>query len=343
MKLSSCTSLVSSLLSWEVPGHSRSGAPSHSAGTCTVARACSNALPIAVSVDDACGVDGTEQDGDFMNRPTRKTRCQSTLKTFRACIAVSILLGSVAVVAPAAQARVSHRESSVAPRFKAIAFDYFVLFNPDSVVPGVERVFPGKGREFTNLWRTRQFEYTWLRSITDRYVDFFDVTEDALIYAARAMTLELTPDNKRRLLDAYLHLTPWPDAVDALRRLKASGIRIITIANFSPTMLRSNAENAGLTGFFDDLVSTDANHTYKPDPRAYRLGMDRLHLAKEDILFAAFGGWDAAGAKSFGYPTFWVNRFNQPFEELGVRPDQTSTNLDGLLNFVLSEPPAQKR
>ena len=80
------------------------------------------------------------------------------------------------------------------------------------------------------------------------------------------------------------HLTPWPDTAGAQSRLKESGIRIITIANFSPTLLRSNAENAGLIGFFDSLVSTDANHTYKPDPRAYRLDKDRLHLKKSDML-----------------------------------------------------------
>lgn len=104
-------------------------------------------------------------------------------------------------------------------------------------------------------------------------------------------------------------------------------------------MLQANAENAGLTPFFDALVSTDANHSYKPDRRAYGLGTDRLHLAKRDILFAAFGGWDAAGAKSFGYPTIWVNRFDQPVEELGIRPDRTSPNLSGLLDYVLSSPP----
>ncbi len=273
----------------------------------------------------------------------KKTNRLATLNAFCACIIGLLLVARVAVAFPAAQGPATHLAAAAEPRFKAIAFDYFVLFNPDSVVPEVERAFPGKGRELTNLWRTRQFEYTWLRSITDRYVDFFAVTEDALVYATNAMKLELTAEDKRRLLDAYLHLTPWPDTLDALRRLKESGIRVITIANFSPTMLRSNAENAGLIGFFDALVSTDANHTYKPDPRAYRLGMERLHLAKQDILFAAFGGWDAAGAKSFGYPTFWVNRFNQPFEELGIRPDQTSANLDGLLNFVLSKPPAQRR
>ena len=102
-------------------------------------------------------------------------------------------------------------------------------------------------------------------------------------------------------------------------------------------MLRSNAEHAGIAGRFDALVSADAARTYKPDPRAYQLGLDQLQLAKEDVLFAAFGGWDAAGAKAFGYPTYWVNRFSQPLEELGVRPDWTSSNLDGLLELVLGD------
>src|SRR5262249_32828087 len=105
------------------------------------------------------------------------------------------------------------------------------------------------------------------------------------------------------------------------------------LANFSPSMLRANAEHAGLTTLFDALISTDENHTYKPDPRAYQLGVDHLRLAKQDIVFAAFGGWDAAGAKSFGYPTVWVNRFDQPAEELGSRPDRIVTDLKGLLDF----------
>ena len=265
-------------------------------------------------------------------------------ETLRACMLGPVIAVAAAVAFPAAPAPAPvGLVAAAAHRFKAVAFDYFVLFDPDSVVPEVEAVFPGRGRELTNLWRTRQFEYSWLRSITDRYADFFAITEDALVYAANSLKLELTSDHKRRLLDAYLHLTPWPDTVDALRMLKASGVRIITIANFSPTMLRSNAESAGLLGFFDALVSTDANRTYKPDPRAYRLGMDRLRLAKQDIVFAAFGGWDAAGAMSFGYPTFWVNRFNQPFEELGIRPDHTSPNLGGLLEFVLSKPSAHSK
>jgi 2-haloacid dehalogenase len=221
------------------------------------------------------------------------------------------------------------------PRFKAVAFDYFVIFDPNSVIPAVEEAYPGKGAEFARAWRAKQFEYSYLRSITNRHADFFKVTEDALVYTAAAMKLNLPPDKRKRLLDAYLTLKPWPDAVDALHKLRASGVRIITIANFSPKMLKANADNAGITDLFDELLSTEVNGTYKPDPRAYALGMERLKLRKEEIVFAAFGGWDAYGAKSFGYTTYWVNRFDLPVEELGIEADRTSNNLQGLLNLVL--------
>jgi 2-haloacid dehalogenase len=206
------------------------------------------------------------------------------------------------------------------------------------VVSAADEVSSGRGRELTNLWRTRQFEYCWLRSITNRYADFTRVTEDALVYAASALHIGLTAEQRQRLLDTFFHLTPWPDAADGLRRLRASGVRIITIANFSPAMLQANADRAGFTPFFDALVSTDANHTFKPDPRAYQLGADVLHLSKDRIVFAAFGGWDAAGATSFGYPTVWVNRFAQPPEELGVHPNRVVRDMRGLLDFVLNAP-----
>ncbi len=230
-----------------------------------------------------------------------------------------------------------HTEELSMPRFNAIAFDYFVIFDANSIIPSIEKVFPGKGADFAKIWRTKQFEYSFLRSITNRHADFFKVTEDALVYTAEAMKLDLGSEARRELLDAYLRLKPWPDAVDALRRLKASGIKIITISNFSQEMLRSNADRAGITALFDELLSTEVNGTYKPEPNAYELGMQRLNLKKEDILFAAFGGWDAYGAKTFGYTTYWVNRFNLPLEKLGVQADQSSNNMEGLLNFVLGK------
>jgi 2-haloacid dehalogenase len=225
--------------------------------------------------------------------------------------------------------------SDVNRAFKAVAFDYFVIFDPNSIVPEVEKVFPGKGAEFAKLWRGKQFEYGFLRSITGRHADFFKVTEDALIYTAETMKVDLSLEARRRLLDAYLTLQPWPDAVAALRKLKAAGVRIITIANFSGKMLRANAEHAGISDLFDNLLSTEVNGTYKPDPRAYALGLKRLKLKKNEIVFVAFGGWDAYGAKTFGYTTYWVNRFDLPTEELGIVPDKTSKDLQGLLDFVL--------
>jgi len=232
----------------------------------------------------------------------------------------------------------SFAQDPPSPRFKAVAFDYFVLFNANSIVPTVERAFPGKGAEIARAWRSKQFEYGFLRSITGRQVDFFKVTEDALVYTAEFMKLDLTPEKRESLLRAYLSLDPWPDAADALRRLRAAGVRVITIANFSPQMLRANAENAGMVDLFDELLSTQANDSYKPEPRAYALGLEHLGLKKEEILFCAFGGWDAYGAKNFGYPTFWVNRFRLPKEQLGIEPDGTSESLDGLLRMVLGKP-----
>lgn len=222
-------------------------------------------------------------------------------------------------------------------RYKAVAFDYFVIFDPNSVVAEAEKVFPGKGSDFTKAWRAKQFEYGFLRSITEKHEDFFKVTEAALVYTMENMKLEATEAQKTKLLSAYLSLKPWPDAVEGLKKLRASGLKIITIANFSKAMLKSNADNAGITALFDELLSTEVNNTYKPDAEAYALGVQHLGLKKEEIVFAAFGGWDAYGAKNFGYPTFWVNRFNLPAEKLGIQADGTSNNFQGLLDFVLSK------
>jgi 2-haloacid dehalogenase len=253
-----------------------------------------------------------------------------------ACGAALVLCGS-SVMASLSKPTLAVNDDGRQP-YAAVAFDYFALFNPDSVVSAVERAFPGKGRAFTELWRTRQFEYTWLRSMTGRYVDFSSVTEDALVFSAAALHVALTAPQKQELMDAYLHLAPWPDAVDALRTLRRANVRVVALANFSPAMLRANAAHAGMAPLFDALVSTDDNRTYKPDPHAYQLAIDRLRIPKERIVFAAFGGWDAAGAKAFGFPTVWVNRFAQAPEQLGIRPDRTVADLKGLLDFVLQRP-----
>lgn len=247
-------------------------------------------------------------------------------------LAVILLFSLVTLGVP----RAAHAEGA-APRYKAVAFDYFVIFNPNSVVPAVEKVFPGKGMDIVKLWRTKQFEYCFLRSITAAHADFFKVTQDALDYALESMKLAATAAQKQEMMNAYLTLTPWPDAAAGLQKLRAHGIKIITIANFSGSMLRANAEHAGIAPLFDNLLSTEAGSVYKPEAAAYALGLSQLGLQKEEVVFAAFGGWDAYGAKKFGYPTYWVNRFGLPAEKLDVEADATSVDFEGLLAFVLGD------
>ena len=132
----------------------------------------------------------------------------------------------------------------------------------------------------------------------------------------------------------YLDLKVWPDVALALTMLKGAGIKMAFLSNFTADMLDAAMRNSGLEGIFEPHLSTDLVKAFKPDPRAYQMGVDAFGVPKEEILFAAFAGWDAAGAKRFGYPTFWVNRANAPLEELGVTPDGTGAGLQDLVAFV---------
>jgi 2-haloacid dehalogenase len=183
------------------------------------------------------------------------------------------------------------------PTIKAIAFDAFTTFDPRPIFALAEQLFPNKGAALGNAWRTRQFEYTWLRSAAQRYADFWKVTEDALVFAANMLQLGLSADKRAQLMAAYLDLKAYPDVRPALESLKQAGIRLAFLSNMTLTMLDAATKNSGLEGMFEFALSTDKVHTYKPDPRAYQLGIDAFGLPRHDILFAAFGGWDAAGAK----------------------------------------------
>lgn len=228
-------------------------------------------------------------------------------------------------------------QAAARPKISAVAFDGFTTFNPQTVFALAEELFPGKGAELSNAWRTRQFDYAWLRTLSGRYVDFWQVTEDALVFAARMLKLDLSMDKRSQLMQAYLEIKAWPDALPALRTLKDMGIRMAFLSNFTAAMLDAAVKNSGLEGIFEAHLSTDRVRAYKPDPRAYQMAMDTFGLPRGEIVFSAFGGWDAAGAKSFGYPTFWVNRMSLPVEELGVVPDAIGDNLNDLVRFVRSK------
>jgi 2-haloacid dehalogenase len=219
-------------------------------------------------------------------------------------------------------------------KVKAIAFDAFPIFDPRPLAGVAERLFPGKGAQLGNAWRTRQFEYQWLRVLSGHYADFWQTTEEALVFAARALRLELTPNKRAELMQAFLRLGAWPDVLPALRALRQSGLRLALLSNWTASMLDAGIRNAGLEGMFEHVLSTDRIASHKPDPRAYQMGLDAFGLEREEVLFAAFAGWDVAGAKWFGYPTFWVNRLDFPAEELGVVADAAGRNLADLAAFV---------
>jgi 2-haloacid dehalogenase len=188
----------------------------------------------------------------------------------------------------------------------------------------------------SKAWRTRQFEYTWLRTVAGRYADFWQVTEDALVFAAKDLKVDLDSQRRARLMNAYLELKAWPDVPQALKSLKAAGIRLALLSNFSRRMLEAGIKNAGLDGMFEQLLTTDEVKQFKPAPGAYQMAVDALGLKRETIVFAAFAGWDASGAKWFGFPTVWVNRMNSATEELNVLPDLTCSDLSGLVAFANS-------
>ena len=220
------------------------------------------------------------------------------------------------------------------PNAKAVVFDGFVIFDPRPVFALGETLFPGQGAALGEVWRTRQFEYCWLRTLSGRYADFWTVTEDALVYAAAQLKLDLTAEKRDRLMQSTLAMPAYPDVEPGLKALRGAGLRLAFLSNLSARMLEANVANTGLGGYFAARLSTDRVCAYKPDPRAYQMGIEALALQKEEIVFAAFGGWDAAGAKSFGYRTFWVNRRGLPQEELGIRPDAAGRTVSDLAAFA---------
>jgi 2-haloacid dehalogenase len=233
-----------------------------------------------------------------------------------------------------AGARGGRLRAAPSGRLSAVVFDGFPIFDPRGAVRVAEELFPGRGGELVAAWRTRQFEYQWLRALGGKYADFRECTSEGLVFAAKQLRIDLAPQARDRLMGVYLDLPLWPDVKPALAALKGAGLRLAILSNMTPGMLEAGIRKAGLTDVFEHVLSTDRLKTYKPDPRAYQMGVDAFGLARERILFAAFAGWDVAGAKWFGYPTFWVNRLNQPEEALGAEADGSGPGMDDLVAWV---------
>lgn len=215
----------------------------------------------------------------------------------------------------------------------ALVFDaYGTLFDVHSVTAAAESIWPGSGAALSQLWRTKQLEYTWLRSLMGRYEDFTQVTESALRYACASLRLECEGAQRAKLMQAYLRLATFPEVSEALARLH--GIRLAILSNGSPAMLEPVVFNAALHGVITDVLSVDAVKIFKPDPRVYQLAVDRMGVPAKAIGFVSSNCWDAIGAKAFGFRTFWINRAGAPVDEMGVQPDHELRSLAELPALV---------
>ncbi len=213
----------------------------------------------------------------------------------------------------------------------ALVFDaYGTLFDVHSVVGEAERLVPGHGAVLSQLWRTKQLEYTWLQSLmaTDPREDFGALTAHALDYALDALATPLSPGDRRRLRDAYLTLDTFADVPDALDALAPRPRWILS--NGTLAMLEPLVRHNGLAPRLDGVLSVDAAGIYKPSPRVYRLAVDRLHLPAARIGFVSSNGWDAIGAKAFGFTAFWINRAGAPVDRHGPPPDRIISTLSEL-------------
>jgi 2-haloacid dehalogenase len=218
-------------------------------------------------------------------------------------------------------------------QIKAIVFDaYGTLFDVHSIIQKADEFFPGQGKIISEIWRQKQLEYTWLRSLMGCYKHFWYVSDDALSYSLRKLGLGDTLNIRTQILEEYLSLQPFAEVEETLHSLK--NISLTILSNGNPEMLLAVVENAGLTGFFAEIISVDQLKIYKPVMDVYQLAPDKLGVEKEEILFVTSNSWDASGAKSFGFHVCWVNRNNEPFDELNVQPDVVVSNLKELENIL---------
>ena len=240
---------------------------------------------------------------------------------------------------------------------KAVVFDaYGTLYDIQSVAAVTEDAFPGYGDIITQIWRIKQLEYTWLRSLMRRYEDFSVITKESLAYTIRALGLKHDAATFERIMDKYLHLDLYPDALAALAALK--GKKLAILSNGSSDMLNALVKNTGLDRVLDATISVDQQRVFKPAPEAYTLIETKLGVTPAEVLFVSSNPWDACGAKAFGLNVAWIERvtpeamalacvksdvvppltmfkaLRTQMDELGVTPDHRIRALSELPDLV---------
>jgi 2-haloacid dehalogenase len=213
----------------------------------------------------------------------------------------------------------THGETPVT--IKAVVFDaYGTLYDIQSVAAVTEEAFPGYGDIITQIWRIKQLEYSWLRSLMRRYEDFSVVTHESLVYTLRVLGLAHNAAAFDRIMDKYRHLDLYPDASTTLATFKAKKLAILS--NGSSDMLNALVKNSGLDRVLDATISVDQKRVFKPAPEAYSLIESRLGTRPDEVLFVSSNPWDACGAKAFGLNVAWIERVTpQVMAEACVKSD----------------------
>jgi 2-haloacid dehalogenase len=223
------------------------------------------------------------------------------------------------------------------PKIKGIqacVFDaYGTLFDVHSAVGKHRQRLGNIADQVSSVWRTKQLEYTWLRSLMRRHADFWQVTQDALDFAFDMYTVK-DLDLKKDLIEAYLQLDCYPEVPESLSELKSRGFKIAILSNGTPKMLEAAVRNSRLETMIPEIFSVEKAGVFKPDPRVYQIAVDELNVKPEEIAFQSSNAWDASGASAFGFKVAWINRFGQSPERLPGKPDveiQSLSELPALL------------
>ncbi len=216
----------------------------------------------------------------------------------------------------------------------ACVFDaYGTLFDVNAAAQHCAADLGDKWQPLAELWRGRQLQYTWLRSLMENYADFWQVTGEALDIAMDALDLD-DAALRERLMELYLQLDVYPEVAGVLRRLRESGMKTAILSNGSPKMLAAAVANAGIGEYLDAVISADQIKVYKTAPAVYQLAVDQLGVAASGICFQSSNAWDAHAASNFGFRVAWVNRFGQARERLPGNPDVMLDSLEGLPALV---------
>jgi 2-haloacid dehalogenase len=237
------------------------------------------------------------------------------------------IAGATAAIAGAALAAgISVAQTAAPGQFKgikALAFDaYGTLFDVFSVTALCEQLYPGKGTQLAQIWRTKQLQYSLMRSLMGRHRDFWGLTEDGLVWAAKNLKLDLTDNNKRQLLNAYLSLAAFPDVKPGLEALKKQGVKLAILSNGEPRMLEAAAKSAGIRDLLDEVISVEEVKIFKVSPRVYNLAPERMKVSNPELGFVSANNWDIVAAASAGLRTFWIQRSAAEVpEELGFQAD----------------------